>query len=87
MNMCPSHLKDLAVLRSRQDPISSPADAANRQTWRREEEKEEDDEDDQVINNEELKRKKTFQTKGEKLLIQVLMSELLSMLETLTLPV
>lgn len=29
------HLKDLAVLRSRQDPVGSPADAANRQTWRR----------------------------------------------------
>lgn len=29
-----SHLKDLAVLRSRQDPVGSPADAANRQTWR-----------------------------------------------------
>lgn len=30
-----SYLKDLAVLSSCQDPVGSPADAANRQTWRR----------------------------------------------------
>lgn len=30
-----SHLKDLAVLCSRQDAVGSPADAANGQTWRR----------------------------------------------------
>lgn len=29
------HLEDLAVLSSRQDSVGPPADAANRQTWRR----------------------------------------------------
>lgn len=35
LSFCSSHLKDLAVLRSCQDPVGSPADATNRQTWRR----------------------------------------------------